>query len=174
VRGIESVNPIVTIILVLVYLGIGFGLMLWIQHDNEFREMPGGDILAYGSVLLWPILAPLYYFLRPPEQLQDLASKKTYQDFKNFMKERGRLDSDLLSKLEATKPDEPYEIGGELKSEFKDYHLEELINNSEWMEALRTANDMLRFAREQQEHARVEAYERYIKEIKDRRRDEIA
>ena len=59
-------NPIVTIILVLVYLGIGFGLMLWIQHDNEFREMPGGDILAYGSVLLWPILAPLYYFLRPP------------------------------------------------------------------------------------------------------------
>lgn len=168
-------NPIVLIILALVYLGIGFGLMLWIQHDNEFREMPGGDILAYGSVLLWPIFATLYYFLRPAEKLEDLASKKTYQDFKNFMKERGRLDSDLLSKLDkSTKPDEPYEIGGELKEEFRDYHLEDLMNNSEWMEALRTANDMLRFAREQQEYTRVMAYERYIKEIKDRRRDEMA
>jgi hypothetical protein len=174
VRGIESVTPITWIILAVVYLGIGFGLMLWINHDNEFREMPGGDILAYGSVFLWPIFAPIYYFLRPPEQLEDLASKKTYQDFKNFMRERGRLDSGLLSKLEATKPDEPYEIGGELKDEFRDYHLEELINDGEWMEALRTANDMLRFAREQQEHTRVMAYERYIKEIKDRRREEMA
>jgi hypothetical protein len=56
-----------------------------------------------------------------------------------------------------------------VEKEFRDYHLEDLINQKEWMEALRTANDMLRFAREQQEDARVVAYDRYIKEIKDQR-----
>jgi hypothetical protein len=168
------VSPIAIIIIILIYLGIGFGIMLWIRRDSEFREWATAETLAYGSVVLWPIFGPLYYYLRPPEQLEDLASKKTYQDFKRFMRERGRIDRDLLSKLDrATKPEEPYEIAEEAIA-FRDYHLEDLINQGEWMEALRTANDMLRFAREQQEQARMVAYERYIREIKDRRREEMA
>ena len=160
------------LIIVIIYLAVGVGIMLWIRRDNEFREAATGDIFSYGSIVLWPVLAPLWAAFRPPEQLEDLAAKKTYQDFKNFMRERRRFDGDLLSSLEKTTPEEPLEIGME-EAEFRDHHLEELIDQSQFQEALRTANDMLRFAREQQEHARVAAYERYIKEIKDKRRQEL-
>lgn len=165
-------NPIL-IIFILVYLAIGFGIMLWIQHDNEFRESELGPPLAYGSVVLWPIAAVLWLLMRPHEQLEDLASRKTYHDFKRFMRERGRLDQDLLSRLEkATRPDKPMEIA-DAREQYRDYHLEELINSSKWMEALRTANDMLRFAREQQEFGRAAAYEQYIRELKEKRRQEM-
>jgi len=172
-RGIDAVQTTeIVIIIAVVYVGIGIGLMLWIRRDNEFRMMETIDLYAYGSIILWPILAPLYYFLRPPEQVEDLAAKKSHQDFKNFMRQRKRLDSDLLRTLDKqTSPDTPFEIAGE--EEFRDMHLEGLINAGEWQEAMRTANDMLRFAREQQEFRRIEAYERYIKDIKDRRLAEM-
>ena len=167
-------NSIVTIIIVLVYLGIGFAVMMWIQRDNEFRESEMVDFYAYGSVILWPVLGPVWLGVRPDERLEDLASKKTYHDFKRFMKERKGFDQDLLSRLEkSAEPDEPMTIRAQ-PVDFRDYHLEELIEQSKWMEGLRTANDMLRFAREQQENERVAAYERYIREIKDKRRQEMA
>ncbi len=159
----------IVFVVAVVYIGIGIGFMLWIKRDNEFRMMESIDLYAYGSIVLWPVLAPLYYFLRPPEQIEDLGVKKSHQDFKNFMRQRKRLDADLLSTLDKqTSPDKPFEISG-AEGEFRDMHLEDLINAREWQEALRTANDMLRFAREQQEHNRIEAYDRYIKEIKDKR-----
>jgi hypothetical protein len=88
------------------------------------------------------------------------------------MRERKRLDSDLLAGLDRrTTPDKPLELGQE--PEFRDLHLEELINSGNYNEAMRTANDMLRFAREQQEENRVSAYQRYINQIMDKRRDEL-
>jgi hypothetical protein len=159
---------------IIVYMAVGVGLMLWMRHDNEFRMMESIDIFSYGSIILWPVLVPLYIFLRPPEQLEDLAAKKSHQDFKNFMRQRKHLDTDLLAKLDKqTSPDQPYEISGATE-EFRDHHLEDLIHGCEWQEAMRTANDMLRFAREQQEYSRIEAYERYIKEIKDKRLEEMS
>lgn len=164
------------LIIAVVYLGIGVWAMTWIRADNQFRMSEAGDLFAYGSIFLWPISLILWLATRPPEQLEDLAAKKTYQDFKNFMKKRGVRDLDLDASLKKyakqTSSDKPYEIS-EAEKEFRDYHLEDLIKQKEWMEALRTANDMLRFAREQQEEPRVAAYERYIREIKDQRRDDM-
>jgi len=160
------------LLIVVIYLGIGFGLMSWIKRDSEFRMMEGIDLYAYGSIVLWPVMALLYYYLRPPEALDDLAAKKSHQDFKNFMRQRKKDEGDLMSSLnKKTSPDDPYEIK-DSKDEYRDLHIEELINMKEWQEALRTSNDMLRFAREQQEHVRVEVYEQYIKEIKEKRRIE--
>lgn len=171
-----NVNPVTIIIITIVYVGIGVGIMSWIRSDNQFRMSDMIDIFAYGSIILWPVTILLWLATRPPEQLEDLAAKKSYQDFKNFMKKRGVRDMDLDSSLKKyankTSSDNPYEIV-EVEKEFKDLHLEMLIQQKEWMEALRTANDMLRFAREQQEESRVVAYERYIKEIKDKRRDAL-
>jgi len=161
------------IIIVIVYLGIGAAAMLWIKKDNEFRYSEIADILAYSSIVFWPVTAPLWYFTRPPEQLQDLAAKKTYQDFKNFMKSRKASDADFLKHLDSYKPGEKtFEIDDK-SAGFQDVHLESLIQKGEWQEALRTANDMLRFAREQQEHARVAAYEMYIREIKEKRKSDL-
>jgi hypothetical protein len=158
---------------VIVYIGIGVALMFWIRRDNEFRYSEIGDMLAYGSIILWPITALLWLATRPPEQLQDLAAKKTYQDFRNFMKTRKAAEGDFLKNLDKYKPGEKvFEIEDKTAG-FQDLHLESLIESGEWQEALRTANDMLRFAREQQEYARATAYERYIKEIKDRRKEEM-
>jgi hypothetical protein len=160
------------LIVSIIYLGIGVGVMLWIQKDNEFREASGADMFAYGAIILWPVLGPLWYYLRPPEQIQDLAASKTYADFKNFMKARKHIDSDLLSKLDKqTSPDQPLAL--KQGEEWHDKHLEDLIESGNWNEAMRTANDMLRFSREQQEAERVEAYTRYIKLIMDRRREEL-
>jgi hypothetical protein len=160
------------IIAIIVYLGIGVGCLLWVQKDNEFRDASGVELYMYGSIILWPLLAPLWYYLRPSEQIQDLAAAKSHDDFKKFMRERKRLDQDILARLDQrTSPDKPLEIGQE--ETFRDLHLEELINSGNWNEAMRNANDMLRFAREQQEEARVVAYQRYMKEIMDRRRDEL-
>lgn len=165
----------IILITAVIYIGIGVWIMVWMRSDNQFRMSEMADVLTYGSIILWPITALLWLSLRPPEQLDDLGIKKSYQDFKNFMRSRSRLDSDLLSSIDKytkkTTGDEPYEITS-TQPEFRDFHLEELIRKKEWMEALRTANDMLRFAREQQEEARVTAYEVYIKEIKDKRRDD--
>ena len=160
------------IIIIIVYLGAGVGVMLWIRKDNEFREAPGVELYAYGSIALWPVLGPLWYYTRPPEQIQDLAAAKSFADFQRFMKERKKGDQDLLARLDKrTSPDKPLELGqGE---EYRDLHLEDLINSGNYNEAMRTANDMLRFAREQQEGARVVAYQRYINLIMDRRRDEL-
>ncbi|MCX6647747.1 MAG: hypothetical protein NTY09_15520 [bacterium] len=166
--------PIILIIAV-VYVGIGVWAMTWIKTDNLFRMSEIADILAYGSVILWPVTIIAWLAARPPEKLEDLAAKKSHQDFKNFMKQRGVKDFDLDASLKKyakkTSSDKPYEIA-EAEVDFRDYHLEDLINQKEWMDALRTANDMLRFAREQQEDARVVAYDRYIREIKDKRRDD--
>jgi hypothetical protein len=163
--------PIILIIAV-VYLGIGVWAMTWIKTDNQFRMSEMADIFAYGSIILWPVTCLVWLAARPPERLEDLAAKKSHQDFKNFMKERGVKDFDLDASLKKyakkTSSDKPYEIA-EVEKDFRDYHLEALISQKEWMEALRTANDMLRFAREQQEEARVVAYDRYIREIKDQR-----
>lgn len=146
------------------------------RSDNQFRMSEMADVLTYGSIILWPVTSLLWLSLRPPEQLDDLGLKKSYQDFKNFMQSRSRIDTDLLSSLDKhakkTTGDQPYEITS-AQPDFRDFHLEELILKKEWMEALRTANDMLRFAREQQEEARVIAYEAYIKEIKDKRQDNL-
>lgn len=166
------------LIIVIIYLVVGVVLMTWIRRDNEFRESETGDLFSYGSIVLWPIMAPLWLVARPPEQLEDLAARKTHQDFRNFMRRRKRGEGDMWSSLERrlekkTSPGEPLELGVE-EPEFRDFHLEELIEAGKYQEALRTANDMLRFAREQQEHTRVAAYERYVKEIKDRRREELA
>ncbi len=156
------------------YLLVGVGLMVWIKRDNEFRYSEAGEILAYSAIVFWPVAALLWAVTRPPEQIEDLGAKKTYQDFKSFMRQRKPGESDLGAKLAGrTTPDKPLEIGEEEQPEFKDLHLEGLISKKEYMEALRTANDMLRFAREQQEHVRIEAYEKYIKEIKDKRRDDF-
>jgi hypothetical protein len=162
------------LLVVIVYIGIGVGVMLWIKRDKEFRNMETGDALAYGSILFWPITAIIYLALRPPEQIQDLAAKKSYQDFKQFMRDRKSIDADHMTKLDrATTPDKPFEVTITEQEEFRDHHLEDLIKASEWMEATRTANDMLRFAREQQEYNRVEAYEKYLKEIKTKRLAEM-
>jgi len=166
------VNPILILIIIIVYLGIGIGAMFRIRQDSEFREMETVSLFAYGSIILWPILWPLYELTKSPEQLEDLGAKKTYQDFKNFMRTRKKSDMDLFTRLDkATSPDKPIEISDE-RDDYRDYPLEELISQGKWMEALRTANDMLRFAREQQEHGRALAYERYIFEIKEKRRQE--
>jgi len=165
---------ILALIIAIIYLGIGFALMLWIRRDNEFREWELGEMLAYVSIVLWPMSALLYVGLRPEEQLDDLAAKKTYQDFKNFMRQRKRGEGDLFAKLDKqTSPGKPLEIA-DARDEYRDYHLEDLINQKKWFEALRTANDMLRFAREQQEYTRAAAYESYIREIKDKRREDSA
>jgi hypothetical protein len=157
---------------IILYIGVGGAVMMWIQKDNEFRSAEGVDIFAYGSLILWPLMALLWYYLRPPEQIQDLAAAKSHADFKKFMRERRRLDQDLLAKLDKrTTPELPYEIGqGE---GYRDHPLEDLIEAGNYQEAMRTANDMLRFAKEQQEHERVAAYQRYIKQIQDKRRDEL-
>jgi uncharacterized membrane protein YciS (DUF1049 family) len=171
-----KVSFLIVIIIIAAYLGIGIWIMTWIRSDNQFRMSEMADLFAYGSIILWPIAAPLWLLLRPPEQLQDLAAKKSYQDFKNFMRSRSSAEKDLFTSIDKyakkTSPETPYEIK-ESGQEFRDYHLEELIYQKEWMEALRTANDMLRFAREQQEEARVVVYEKYIKDIKDKRREDV-
>lgn len=160
------------IIGIIIYLAIGVGTMVWIQRDNEFRYAEGAAIFAYGSIVLWPVMALLWYYLRPSEQIQDLAAAKSHADFKRFMRERKRSEGDLLSRLDKkTSPDEPLELGRE--PAFRDYHLEELIESGNLNEAMRTANDMLRFAREQQEQDRVAAYQRYINKIMDKRREEM-
>ncbi|HEX9744801.1 MAG TPA: hypothetical protein VGB30_05185 [bacterium] len=156
-----------TLIGILVYLAAGVGVMLWIRQDNEFRYADTGDMLAYVSIVLWPVTAILWVFTRPEEQLQNLDAKKTHQDFRNFMKER-KEKGDLLENLKATTVENPLELQ-KVESEFRDYHIEELMDKKEWMEALRTSNDMLRFAREQQEYDRVIAYEGYVKRIKELR-----
>ena len=170
-RREKKVSFPVIFIGIIIYLGIGVALMYWIKRDSEFREMSTKEMLAYGSIVLWPIFATLYALLKPPEALEDRAAKTSYQDFKNFMRTRKPSDGDLLKNLDKykrTSPDKPMEITG-TEEEFRDHHLEELINTGEYQEALRTANDMLRFAREQQEYGRVAAYERYIIEIKKKR-----
>jgi len=160
------------IIAIIVYLGIGVTCMLWIQKDNEFRYAQGVEMYTYGSIILWPLLAPLWYYLRPAEQVQDLGAAKSHADFKKFMRERKRLDTDLLAKLDKrTTPGSPLELAQE--ATFRDLHLEELINSGNYNEAMRTANDMLRFAREQQENDRVVSYQKYVKDIQDRRRAEL-
>ena len=166
------------LVIVIIYLAVGVALMAWIRRDNEFREAETADIFSYGSIVLWPILVPLWAVTRPPEQLEDLGAKKTHQDFRNFMRQRKRGEGDMWRGLEKrlerrTTPERPLELGVD-GPEFRDLHLEGLIEDGKYQEALRTANDMLRFAREQQEHGRVAAYERYIKEIKERRREELA
>jgi len=166
------VNEIMVVLIVFVYIAIGIGVMFWIQKDNEFRHSEAAQLLAYGSIVLWPIFGIVWLATRPPEQVTDLAAKKSYQDFKNFMRSRRNLDTSLLSKLDkATTPEDPLHIKQE--EEFRDYHLEELIEAKQWQEATRTANDMLRFAREQMEFQRVEAYERYVKRIKELHLEEI-
>lgn len=159
-------------VLIIIYLGIGIYVMIWIKKDDEFRYAPMANFLSYSSIILWPLTAILWTYTKPEEQLQDLAAQKSYADFKRFMRERKRGEGDLLSKLDKrTQPDKPLELGKE--STFRDFHLEELINSGNYHEAMRTANDMLRFAREQQENDRVVAYQKYIKEIQDRRRAEL-
>ncbi len=168
-------DPVQKIIIAVIYLGIGAACMLWIKRDSEFRNMGTADLLGYGSIVLWPIFTPLYYFMRPDEALKDLAAKGSYTDFRNFMKSRKASDSDFgksIDKYRKTSPDSPLELMTE-EQQYKDLHLEELINNSEWQEAMRTANDMLRFAREQQEYTRVKAYEQYINDIKEKRLREL-
>jgi uncharacterized membrane protein YciS (DUF1049 family) len=171
----QNVSFPIILITAVIYIGIGVWIMVWIRTDNQFRMSEMVDILAYGSIILWPITALMWLSMRPPEQLDDLGAKKSYQDFKNFMRSRRGLDTDLLSSIDKyakkTTGTDPYEITT-AQPEFRDFHLEELIQKKEWMEALRTANDMLRFAREQQEETRVTAYEVYIKEIKDKRRSD--
>jgi len=162
--------PII-IIGIIIYLGIGVALMMWIKHDAEFREMGTSDMLAYGSIIFWPILALLYSIMRPPEALEDKAAEGTHDDFKNFMRDRKASDTDFMKHVDQfkkTSPDDPLHIDS-TDEEYRDQHLEELINTASYQEALRTANDMLRFAREQQEYGRVVAYERYIFEIKKKR-----
>lgn len=160
------------VIIIVIYIGVGIGVMLWVQRDNEFREAPGIELYTFGSIVFWPVLGPLWYYTRPPEQVQDLAASKSFADFQRFMKERKKGDQDLLSGLDRrTTPDKPLEIRQE--TEYRDLHLEELINSGNYHEAMRTANDMLRFAREQEEGARVMAYTRYINMIMDRRREEL-
>ncbi len=168
-------SDVLIFILAVVYLGIGVAIMFWIKRDSEFRGMGTADLLAYGSIILWPLFGILYVLMKPQEQLDDLAAKKSVQDFKNFMRTRKASESDFgksIDKYKKTAPDAPLELV-KPEEEFRDYHLEELINACEWMEALRTANDMLRFAREQQEHQRIDSYERYIREIKDKRLQEM-
>jgi hypothetical protein len=115
----------------------------------------------------------MWYFMRPEPTYQDLAAKKSHQDFKNFMKTRKAKDQDILGRLDQrTRPDKPLEIQDAFDA-YRDHHLEELIAQGAWQDAIRTANDMLRFAREQQEEARVAAYERYIKDIKAKRLEEL-
>jgi hypothetical protein len=161
------------IVAIIIYLGIGVYAMMWIQKDNEFRNTESVTLFASGSIILWPLMWPLWTMLRNPEQLQDLGRKKSHEDFKDFMKTRKRGDQDILGRLDQrTAPDKPLEIGTDVE-EFRDLHLEELINHGDLNEAMRTANDMLRFAREQQEAARVAAYQRYINQIMDKRRDEL-
>ena len=157
---------------IVVYVVIGTVLMLWIKRDSEFRNMDTSDFLAYGSIIFWPITAILYMVFRSPEALDDQAAKSTYQDFANFMRERKASDTDFMKHVDSfkkTSPDDPLELQGGTGEEYRDHHIEELMNTGAYQEALRTANDMLRFAREQQEYGRVEAYERYIFEIKKKR-----
>jgi hypothetical protein len=167
------VTPIVIIFIAGAYLAIGIWGLFWVKEDNELRLADFGDIFAYLSVVLWPIVLPIWLLVRPGQQVEDLAAKKNYKDFKRFMRERSKFDMDLRSKLDkATTPEKPMEIS-DAREDFRDYHLEELIRGGEWQEALRTANDMLRFAKEQQENARVAVYDRYIKEIKELRNKEM-
>ncbi len=159
-------------IYVIVWVAIGLAVLIWIRKDNEFRHSDIADFYAFGSLIFWPLTAPGWLFGRPSEQVEDLSVKKTHQDFKNFMKTRKVSDGDFFKHLDLHKSDKTVEIGGD-EPDFQDLHLEEIIGKKQWQEALRTANDMLRFSREQQEHSRVLAYERYIKVIKDKRRDDM-
>lgn len=156
-------------IAIFIYVAIGAVGLMYIKRDNEFRYAELGEMLAWTSLVLWPITLTVWMMTRPDEQLQDLVSKKTHADFKKFMRERKHADYQPLKHLSQTSPEKPMELGHK-PEEFRDHHLEDLIENKEWMEAIRTANDMLRFAREQQETDRVEAYVKYIKKIKEDRR----
>ncbi|MFH1676995.1 MAG: hypothetical protein ABIC40_08205 [bacterium] len=163
------------IIGIIVYLGVGIYAMSWIRKDNEFRNSEIIDFYSYGSIILWPITWLMWANFRPSEQLQDLAAKKSYQDFKNFMRSRKKGEGDLFSRFEKTAPDKPLDItAGKREITYRDYNIEELMEKGQYQEALRTANDMLRFAREQLESDRMAAYEKYIKEIKQKRRAELS
>jgi len=156
---------------VLIYVVIGIGILVWIKNDNEFRHSDTAELLAWVSIIMWPAAAIIWLAMRPEEQIHDLGLKKSHQDFKNFMRQRRADDADFMKHIRSTTPDNPMKIGD--ASDYHDYPLEELIEKGEWQEALRTSNDMLRFAKEQQEMERVVAYERYIKDIKQKRQDDL-
>ena len=85
------------------------------------------------------VMGPLWYYLRPPEAILETWRRKSHADFKKFMRERRRLDQVPSARLDKrTTPEKPLEIGS-ADPNYRDLHLEELINSGNYNEAMRNA-----------------------------------
>ena len=75
------------------------GCAYWIFRDGEFRPIDTA-VYCISSILLWPIVMPIWLVLRPPSQIKDLTYEKSYAHFRDWKKTHKVRDIGDLASLD--------------------------------------------------------------------------
>jgi hypothetical protein len=171
--------PTIGWVIIAIYLAIGLYSFNWIRIDAEFRTGPW-LLLGLLAVILWPIMLPIWMAIRGKEHLTDMAARQSPRDFQIYRKTTKRKDlfADLpqpekISKQAKSNAANAPSNKKETAGSFTDHNIERLMANHEWVEAEAAAREMLKFSAQNQDNARTQKYEEYIRRIEDARRMEM-